>query len=314
MVVRKFNYYRFFIFIVILISLIVGSIILINRHNYKKTYDYKLSVIGYSEEEIELLKNKLDNNKLDELLNKDYNSYLVDFLNEKYYIYKNIDKYIEYKKLHKTENNSVIVSLINTEANIDWIDNMKETDVSKGYLMLVNRIYGLPDDYEVEDIVKVPVKYAYSGVKISNSILESIEEMIDDAKEEGYTFVLSDGYRSNSEQTKLYNRYKDAYGISETDKIVARPGHSEYETGISFNIVPYNKVYDNPKESDEYKWLYDNAYKYGFIFRLPDDKIKLTGFDASTWRLRYVGKDAAKIIYDEKICFEEYYAYYIDKE
>ena len=53
MVVRKFNYYRFFIFIVILISLIVGSIILINRHNYKKTYDYKLSVIGYSEEEIE---------------------------------------------------------------------------------------------------------------------------------------------------------------------------------------------------------------------------------------------------------------------
>lgn len=314
MVVRKFNYYRFFVFIVILVSLIVGSIVFIKRNNYKKTYDYKLSLVGYSDEEIKILKEKLDDNKLDELLNREYNSNIVIFLSEKYFIYKNLDKYLDYKKLHKNENNDIIISLINTEANIDWLDNMKETDVSKEHLMLVNRIYGLPNDYKVDDIVKVPVKYAYNGIKISESILDKIENMIDTAKEEGYTLVLSDGYRSNSEQTKLYNKYKDAYGISEADKVVARPGHSEYETGISFNIVPYNKVYDNPKESDEYKWLKDNAYKYGFIFRLPDDKVKLTGFEASTWRLRYVGVDAATIINDENLCFEEYYAYYIDKE
>ena len=314
MVVRKFNYYRFFVFIVILVSLIVGSIVFIKRNNYKKTYDYKLSLVGYSDEEIKILKEKLDDNKLDELLNREYNSNIVVFLSEKYFIYKNLDKYLDYKKLHKNENNDIIISLINTEANIDWLDNMKETDVSKEHLMLVNRIYGLPNDYKVDDIVKVPVKYAYNGIKISESILDKIENMIDAAKEEGYTLVLSDGYRSNSEQTKLYNKYKDAYGISEADKVVARPGHSEYETGISFNIVPYNKVYDNPKESDEYKWLKDNAYKYGFIFRLPDDKVKLTGFEASTWRLRYVGEEAATIINDENLCFEEYYAYYVDKE
>ena len=61
MVVRKFNYYRFFIFIVILLSIIIGSIILIKNAKYKKTYDYKLSVVGYNESEIKIIKEKLDN-------------------------------------------------------------------------------------------------------------------------------------------------------------------------------------------------------------------------------------------------------------
>ena len=314
MVVRKFNYYRFFVFIVILIAIIVGSIILINKHNYKKTYDYKLSVIGYNKEEINIIKNKLNDKIIDDLLTKKYNLNTVNFIGERYFLYKNLDKYLEYKSVNKSKDNKEIVSIINAEANIDWYDNMKETDVSKGNLMLVNRIYGLPSEYEVNDIVKVPIKYAYNGVKISESILNNIIMLIDSAKEEGYTFVLSDGYRSYKDQEKLYNKYVDSYGIREADKIVARPRHSEYETGISFNIVPYNKVYDNPKESDEYKWLYNNAYKYGFIFRLPDDKVNLTGFEASTWRLRYVGEDVAKIIKNENICFEEYYAYYVNEE
>lgn len=314
MVVRKFNYYRFFIFIVVLVSIIIGIITLISRHNYKKTYEYKLTQVGYSESEIVKIKDKLNNKYIDDLLTKKYDSNIVEFLKEKYFIYKNLDKYLEYKKQNKNKDYTYIVSIINTEANIDWIDNEKETDTSKGELMLVNRIYGLSSDYEVEDIVKVPTQYAYNGVKISESILEHIIELIDAAKAEGYTFVLSDGYRSYKEQEKLYNQYKKNYGEREADINVARPGHSEYETGISFNIVPYNKVYKEPKESLEYQWLYNNAYKYGFIFRFPKEKTELTGFDEFIWRLRYVGTSASSIIKNENICFEEYYAYFVDKE
>lgn len=314
MVVRKFNYYRFFVFIVILVSIIVGIILLIKRSNYRKTYDYKLSEVGYSKEEVQIIKDKLDNNKIEILLTKSYDSNTIGFLQEKYFLYKNLDKYLEYKKLYKSESLYNVVAIVNTEADVDWIDNMKEADTSKGNLILINRIYGVDSDYEVDDIIKVPVQYAYSGVKISESILDDIIMLIDAAKENGYTFVLSDGYRSYKEQEKLYNSYKNSAGIKEADRVAARPGHSEYETGISFNIVPYNKVYESPKESEEYKWLYDNAYKYGFIFRLPDDKEKLTGFEASTWRLRYVGYEAASIMKTENLCFEEYYAYYIDKE
>ena len=180
--------------------------------------------------------------------------------------------------------------------------------------MLVNRLYVLSKDYEPDDIIDVPVSISYSGVKISKSILSNIEELISAAKDEGYIFVLSDGYRSYADQEKMFNNYKNSYGYEEADKNVARPGHSEYQTGISFQIVPYNKVFDKPRESEEYKWLKDNAYKYGFIFRYPEDKKDITLFDSYTWRLRFVGTTAASIIESEKISFEEYYAYFVDKE
>ena len=318
MKVRKFNYYRFFIFIGvtlgILFCIIFYSIKFIKDYNYKKTYDYKLLSAGYSEEEVKVIKDKFSNDKIDILLKEKYDKNVVSFIKEKYFIYNNLSKYIEYKKKNKNDTYTHIVSIINTEADVEWLDNEKETDTSKGNLMLVNRLYGLSKDYEPDDIIDVPVSISYSGVKISKSILENIEELIDAGKEAGYTFVLSDGYRSYEAQEKMFESYKNSYGYEEADKNVARPGHSEYQTGISFQIVPYNKVFDKPRESTEYLWLKDNAYKYGFIFRYPEDKKDITLFDSYTWRLRYVGTDAASIIENEKICFEEYYAYFVDKE
>ena len=318
MKVRKFNYYRFFIFIGvtlgILFCIIFYSIKFIKDYNYKKTYDYKLLSAGYSEEEVKVIKDKFSNDKIDILLKEKYDKNVVSFIKEKYFIYNNLSKYMEYKKKKKNDTYTHVVSIINTEADVEWLDNEKETDTSKGNLMLVNRLYGLSKDYEPEDIIDVPVSISYSGVKISKSILENIEELIEAGKEAGYTFVLSDGYRSYEAQKKMFESYKNSYGYEEADRNVARPGHSEYQTGISFQIVPYNKVFDKPRESTEYLWLKDNAYKYGFIFRYPEDKKDITLFDSYTWRLRYVGTDAASIIENEKICFEEYYAYFVDKE
>lgn len=318
MKVRKFNYYRFFIFIGVTLSIlfciIFYSIKFIKDYNYKKTYDYKLLSAGYSEEEVKVIKDKFSNDKIDILLKEKYDKNVVSFIKEKYFIYNNLSKYMEYKKKNKNDTYTHVVSIINTEADVEWLDNEKETDTSKGNLMLVNRLYGLSKDYEPEDIIDVPVSISYSGVKISKSILENIEELIEAGKEAGYTFVLSDGYRSYEAQKKMFESYKNSYGYEEADKNVARPGHSEYQTGISFQIVPYNKVFDKPRESTEYLWLKDNAYKYGFIFRYPEDKKDITLFDSYTWRLRYVGTDAASIIKNEKICFEEYYAYFVDKE
>ena len=314
MVVRKFNYYRFFVFIVILVSIIVFSIKMISDYNYKKTDEYKLLNVGYNEEEIKVIKDKLSDDKIESLLKVKYNKNIILFIKEKYFIYKNLSKYLEYKDKNKDDTFTHIVAIVNTEADVEWLDNEKETDTSKNELMLVNRLYGLSKDYEPDDIIDVPVSISYSGVKISKSILSNIEELISAAKDEGYIFVLSDGYRSYADQEKMFNNYKNSYGYEEADKNVARPGHSEYQTGISFQIVPYNKVFDKPRESEEYKWLKDNAYKYGFIFRYPEDKKDITLFDSYTWRLRFVGTTAASIIESEKISFEEYYAYFVDKE
>ena len=310
MVVRKLNYFRLISFIVVLCLIVFGIVKLVSFINYRGTSEYKLLKVGYSQKEVDVLTKELTKDEINKLLTMKKNSDIVSLSKEKYFIFKNIDKYLEYKKENDSIDNSDIVAIINTEANVDWLDNEKETDTSKGSLMLVNRIYGLPSDYEPDDIVDVPSLYAYTGKKISNSILNDIISLIEAGKEEGYTFVVSDGYRSYKEQENIYNNYKNSYGESEADIYVAKPGHSDYQTGMSFDLMPYNKVIDNPSESDEYKWLKDNAYKYGFIFRLPKDKEKLTRFKASTWRLRYVGTEASTVMHNENLCLEEYLAYW----
>ena len=310
MVVRKFNYFRLISFIVVLCLIVFGIVKLVSFINYRGTSEYKLLKVGYSQKEVGVLTKELTKDEINKLLTMKKNSDIVNLTKEKYFIFKNLDKYLEYKKENEGKKNNEIVAIINTEANVDWMDNEKKTDTSKGSLMLVNRIYGLPSDYEPDDIVDVPSLYAYTGKKISNSILNDIISLIEAGKEEGYTFVVSDGYRSYKEQENIYNNYKNSYGESEADIYVAKPGHSDYQTGMSFDLMPYNKVIDNPSESEEYKWLKENAHKYGFIFRLPKDKEKLTRFKSSTWRLRYVGTEASTVIHNENLCLEEYLAYW----
>ena len=83
---------------------------------------------------------------------------------------------------------------------------------------------------------------------------------------------------------------------------------------IAINDV-YNKEedYTNFEKTDEFKWLNENAYKYGFILRYPKGKENITGYSYESWHYRYVGTDVAKKIHDEGITFDEYYAYYIEK-
>ena len=319
MTVRKFNYTKFAIFIIIVVAITSGIIYGITKAvshiKYTKSYEYKLLNKGYNAEETKKLINKLDDTKLNEILNRDVDSNIVLFISEKFFIYEKLDEYLNYKKSNKDYSNSEVVAIINTEANVDWFDNEKQTDTSKEELMLVNRLYGLPSDYVPSDIVTVPIKYAYNNIKLKSSILEKIENLVDDAANEGYTFVVSMGYRSYKEQKSIYNSYAKSYGKSEADQFVARPGHSEYETGLSFDLEPYKyvKKVTNTKDSEEYKWLRENAYKYGFIFRFDEEKEYLTKFSEDLWRLRYVGVDASTLMYNENICFEEYYSYFVNR-
>ena len=316
MVVRKFNYKRFAIVLAVFIAIIVGIVYgissLVNDIKYKKTYEYKFSELGYTKEEIKFLTDKFSNEKLELLLKREYNTDIIDFAKEKYFIYNNLDKYIEYRKESDTKDLTKIVAIINTQANVEWLDVSYETDTSKNEEMLVNRLYGLSKDYEPEDLISAPLDYSLAGVKISQTAMDAVIPLIEEGKKNGYTFILTSGYRSYKEQEKLYNSYADSYGMSEADEVVAKPGHSEYQTGLSFDLEPYGVVIQNAKEAEQYLWFRENAYKLGFIFRFDENKKDITLFPSYTWRLRYVGKTAASLIYSEQICYEEYYAYFVE--
>ena len=99
--------------------------------------------------------------------------------------------------------------------------------------------------------------------------------------------------------------------MTEAGKWVAVPGTSEHQTGLALDIISSSyQVLDRDQENTaEQRWLMENSYKYGFILRYPSDKSEITGINYEPWHYRYVGKEAAKEIYEKGLCLEEYLEY-----
>lgn len=292
--------------IIIIIVLIISFISSIVK---KHSIEYKLEEIGYNTEEIEYIKSNLNKEEQESLLEKDYIKVLVPLYKEKYFRKDKLEGYLKYYNENKRIPVSEIVTRINTHTNVDFYDEILDADLSKKELVLVNKYYKLESDYEPDDITLISSQYSYSGKYISESIIDDIENLIDASKESGFKLIVSAGYRSYKDQESIYDNYKINNGIREADEFVSRPGHSDYQTGLSLDIEPYAKIVDNVNENEEYKWLIDNMHKYGFIQRFPEGKESITGFKYSPWHLRYVGVDAATYIHNNNITLEEYYGY-----
>lgn len=309
---KKLNVKRLGIFcaciLVLLIVLIVFINSLIEEAKLKETIEYKLGEVGYSSGEIKLIKEELNDKEIEKILNSTYNKNLSKVIKEKYFIFSNLDKYLDYLNENSSVTPTKAISIVNTGANNEWYSNIKETDTSKNELMLVNKFYGLSESYEPSDLVNVSSTYGYEGKKVSESIYDSLTNMLDAAKENGYTLLVNQGYRSYADQLEAYTDIEDVNGTEVADARAARAGHSEYQTGLSVELSTYGA-----EVGTETEWLLDNSYRFGFVVRYPEGTSDITCFTSDAWRVRYVGRDVATKMYNENITFDEYYEFYLNK-
>ena len=310
---RRIKIVPIIILFVILLLGIFGVNYAIKTINYHKTYEYKLLKVGYSKDEIQVI-DKLSDNTKDYLLTIEYNKNIKPLINEKYFMEKNLTEYLDYVS-ENDKNFTDVVAIVNVHANNDWYTDTKKTDLSKGNLMLTNKFYSLDSTYNSDNMVKVSSTYSYgTNQMLTKDTFDAFLEMWKAAKKENLTLIINSSYRSYEDQEKIYEQYKSSRGEKEANKIAAKPGFSEHQTGMAVDIQTYGSKAATFEEFDEFKWLKDNAYKYGFILRYPKDKEYLTGYEYESWHYRYVGTEAAKYIYENDITFDEYYAYFIEKD
>ena len=146
------------------------------------------------------------------------------------------------------------------------------------------------------------------------SAYDAFKNMWNAAMDNGIQFIINSSYRDYNSQKEIYEDYKNWYGEEKANSQAAQPGYSEHQTGYAIDLFAKdNQLSDTFEESEGYKWLKNNAYKYGFIERYPKDKQYLTGYAFESWHWRYVGVEAATVIQKENITYDEYYAYYIEK-
>lgn len=201
------------------------------------------------------------------------------------------------------------------------------------YLTLANKSYNIGADFLPDELVEVARKYCVDDrtYLLSGNAAFAAEALIREMRALGYDISITSAYRSYDYQTTLYNRYFEQEKAAHPDwsdeqikkqvlTYSAYPGTSEHQTGLCVDLItsemsglwnygsetpnnPYDKGF---AETDEFEWLKDNAHKFGFILRYPENKTDITGYSYESWHYRFVGIDAATDIYMQGITLEEY--------
>lgn len=116
-------------------------------------------------------------------------------------------------------------------------------------------------------------------------------------------FRISTAYRPYGFQQSLYAGYVAQLGTAAADRVSARPGFSEHQTGLAADVydVQKNHLKRSFGTSDAGQWLVANAYAYGYIVSYPDGKEDVTGYKWEPWHIRFVGVDVATSMHDQGI-------------
>lgn len=288
--------------------------------NYSKIdfYDHKnliknintLITNGYSNNDISVILAHGDDEEVTKFAKRERIKYLEEFYQYDYAKLSNYDRYLAYTDATGEDEKTTVIHV-----NLD-MDKERYVDVTEvpefSYDMLVNKYRYLDKNYEPDDLIRIKDEYTDGEEYFANSTaVNALIQMFESAKLEGLEMVVNSAYRSYEEQEETAEFYRKWYGDNYVTNFVAKPGFSEHQTGLAFDIGSTSeKVF---ADSKEYDWIIKNAYKYGFIHRFSKKGEVITGFRNEPWHFRYVGKDIAKYVYEHNITFEEYYVMFLDK-
>ncbi|MGI5898005.1 MAG: M15 family metallopeptidase [Candidatus Dojkabacteria bacterium] len=180
-------------------------------------------------------------------------------------------------------------------------------------LVLVNKEYQLPSGYIPSDLVSASLSGIRRGEKyqLRNILIEDLRNLVNDAKASGIDLSIVSGYRSYQQQVTTYKYWVGYNGgvVDYADRISARAGHSQHQLGtaIDFSSAEINDglsgLFGNTQAS---KWLYDNAWKYGFVISFPKGAESITGYSYESWHYRYIGKANAQEMINSGMILENY--------
>ena len=220
-------------------------------------------------------------------------------------------RYIDYHTKMSDYSMHDVITRVNLDLDYPFYENVSTIEQPYELLVLVNKYHQLPADFTQYNLVNMDREYTVNDGKeylLAGVAYENYVQMSDAARKEGLSIKVVSAYRTENYQRGLYNNRVRTSGTVYADNYSARPGFSEHQTGLAVDINSTRIVFEY---SAEFKWLQNHAHEYGFIMRYPKGKEWITGYSYEPWHYRFVGTEAAKIIYEENITYEEFYANYV---
>lgn len=280
-----------------------------NKYKIVSRYTFKIKVIDTSaptincKDTIEVFKGS-NVNLLDgvEVIDNS-NETIEPKLDGEYNLNKEGNYNLSYTAVDKSGNKTKKDFILKVKSNTDEISSTTFKTKNGHIGKIVNGLTYIDDYLIVNKTYSLPKNY---GSSLTKETQEAFNIMKNDAGILGLNIYISSGFRSYNSQKIIYNNYVSRDGQINADTYSARPGHSEHQTGLAFDLNSISSSFANTKEG---KWVNENCYKYGFIIRYIKGKEDITGYMYEPWHLRYVGEELALKLYNngDWISMEEYF-------
>jgi LAS superfamily LD-carboxypeptidase LdcB len=205
-----------------------------------------------------------------------------------------------------SKNGSIEEKIQNLSGTVNTLEQL--TTLDEELLKKYSKVFFLNEHYAPTDIRRIDPDYLYEpnrNLEIHSEVWPFLKDLIDEANEDGSNLFIASAFRSFGTQTVLKNTYTVTYGAGSANQFSADQGYSEHQLGttVDFTTKALNGNLNGFDKTPEYKWLQENAHKYGFILSYPSGN---TYYKFEPWHWRFVGVELAtdlhrenKLFYDE---------------
>lgn len=184
------------------------------------------------------------------------------------------------------------------------------TDISKGFLILVNPSHPLKSDMPKDRLVSVRPDAAH--ILLERQPAKMLSEITAFGGCE-HDIVPVSGYRTMREQQAIYTDSLREHGEDFTQKYVAIPGCSEHQTGLAIDLAENSDAIDFIRPDFPYTGICGRfrelSIQYGFIERYPAGREQITHIAHEPWHFRYVGYPHSETMKERALTLEEYTDY-----
>ena len=228
-----------------------------------------------------------------------------------HYIDENSYRYNAFQELNPDMPFDKVIALVNARVDIAPYNDIIIVCDPYCYRVLLNQNMSLPPQWVPDNLVDIG-----HGHRMHKDAAYMFLQMREAMTAEGLRVVVISTFRSFACQRYNFNNAAARWGRASAQRQFALPGHSEHNTGLAVDILHrwHTQFMSdaNFQNSREFTWLTENAHNFGFILRYPAEYRHIHRFIFEPWHWRFVGVDAATIMFESSIgTFEEFYGRYL---
>ncbi len=218
------------------------------------------------------------------------------------------------EELNQEKNKNNELSSKNSKLDEENEELEKLAKMDKQLLGKYSKVFFLNEHYTPKSLEEIENEFKFDQsetVEILSKVEPFLSDLLEEALDDGVTILIASGYRSFAEQTSLKGSDKFPYGAGTANQFSADQGYSEHQLGTTVDfIVAGGSLSASFDQTQAFKWLSENAYKYGFVLSYPKGN---TYYSYEPWHWRFVGQDLARYLHKKNLHFYDMDQRDIDK-